>query len=231
MNNPVINMLKRTNISFLILLLSIIHCYVFAQNREQSFDDDISIHVSLVEESIKIEVESSNPRHQMSFLMQGLTIHIFDSINTDSVKIMFPDAGIVRHKLQRHPNEVRAMIDINGEEMRPDLQPLIAALNEVPVTISHQNNISKSLTNILLNKDDGLVIYSVIIPNFCNHSVRDRISIKLETSQFPQTYSPEFEGRRLSKDDKLPPEGLGQKSNINNDKNRNFIIVKDVIIK
>ena len=215
---------------FLILFCLVCTCCSAHQARQSN--DGISVSACIISDSIKITVESDCPEYQMSFLMQGLIIYMVDSLKSDTVTISFPNARMVRHKMKRHPNEVKAMLDENQKERRPDLQPLVSALNETSMIILYKYNSNCTLfPNIQLNKDKGSIKFSVKFPNVLNLYTSDIVTIIAKTSQFEQFNLPEFEGIHLSKESKMRPGGLGQNSNTQNDSNRNFIITQTIRIQ
>ena len=139
---------------------------------------------------------------------------------------------MVRDKIKRHPNEVKATIRRDGSERRPDLQPLISALNDTVSTVQYNNDsIIGSRHKILLNRESETLEFSINIPRrsiLCNQKT---ITLIVESTQSSMFDSPEFIGKRLSKENKMPPGGLGQTSNTQNDSNRNFKITKTIKIQ
>lgn len=216
---------------FSILTVLCLLCGCCNAQQTKTLSDSLALSSEIIQDSLRLDIKTDNPKFQMSFLMQGLTITMYDSRKQDSMKIVFPNARMVKHKVQRHPNEVKAMTNGSGSEKRPDLQPLISALNDTTIIVSYcKDHILLQPTNIMLDREKETLEFSVCIPNLMNLRKDDIVCVIVETSQFEQFKKPEFDGKRLSKENKMPPGGLGQISNMHNDSNRNFKISKTIKI-
>lgn len=217
---------------FYILTVLCLLCGCCNAQQTKTLSDSLTLKIEVFDDSLCLNIGTDNPKFQMSFLMQGLTITMYDTIKQDSIKIVFPNARMVKHKVQRHPNEVKAMTNGRGSEKRPDLQPLISALNDTTIIVSYdKDHILLPTTNIMLDRERETLEFSVCIQNLMNFRKGQTVGVIVETSQSEQFKMPEFDGKRLSKENKMPPGGLGQTSNSQNDSNRNFKITKTIKIQ
>lgn len=218
--------------SLIALLLFIMCVQTLDAHNEFERIDSVRVIVNVDKDSVNIAVACLHPKYQMSFLMQGFQMTLIDSLTNDSIVIKYPNAMMVRNKIKRHPNEVKATIKRDGSERRPDLQPLISALNDTISTVQYNNDsIIASHHKIILNRESETLEFSINIPHHFRLCNQKTITLIVECTQSGLFDSPEFIGKRLSKENKMPPGGLGQISNIQNDSNRNFKIVKTIKIQ
>lgn len=190
--------------------------------------DHIMARASSKEGELHCEILTTNPKQQLSFLMQGLTLSVI--CGQDSVVVIFPDAMMVRNKVKHHPNEVKPTFkgDSIGEEIRPDLQPLIAALNDTTATITKQDaTLETHAFDIDLNRETTELLFSVSIP-WCDCD-SDSITVKITSTPFDVHHPIEFSGRNLSDVKRKNPKGLGQAPTQQNSKNR--LVNYNAIIK
>ena len=192
-------------------------CLLWGQ--QNSDIEDVSIHAFRTQDSLLITITTSVPRIQLSFLMQGMKITIQDTLKNSTLSIEHPNARMVKNKIKHHPNEVKAMHRQTGDEVRPDLLPLISALNDTccvassfdgqPISCSH---------SIVLDKTSGEMIFEIFIIPPSSILLQDSIVAEIISS--PVEIKSEFEGRRLSQENRMPPSGMGQPPKSNNDQNR-----------
>lgn len=175
-----------------------------------------------VSDSLEISATIIDSKLQLTALMQGLTLNIEEKNNT----IVFPSAPMVRHKMKRHPNEVKASFKDkdNKEEIKPDLTPLIAALNDTVAFMTDEHDSTQMRTykqfRIELDKQRSLVTFRIKIP--CCKT--ETISIVISSSPDRLYDKKEFTGKRRSFEKSPDERGLGHASNFKNDKNRTFRI-------
>ncbi len=154
----------RKNIFFILVCLTYA-AFSSAHHRGKS-SDSIAFSARIQSDTIHISFCTTAPDYHLSFLMQGIVLTLTDSLSTKSVVVQFPNARMVRNRVHRHPNEVKATIIDNGKEKRPDLQPLISALNDTTATVTYSSDsvyVARHL--ICLNRELGQVEYAVDIPN------------------------------------------------------------------
>lgn len=212
-------------LSFMFMLFP---CLIWGQHKPDI--EDVSVKALRVQDSMLISIKTSAPQMQLSFLMQGMQIIIRDSAECPVISIAHPNARMVRDKIKHHPNEVKAMHKQTDEEVRPDLLPLISALNDtccvancydgLPINCSH---------TITLDKINGGMTFAIYIvpPSF----ILLQNSILVEIVSSPLEMKSEFEGRRLSQENRMPPGGMGQPPIGNNDQNRIVHFTKMVQIE
>ena len=162
--------------------------------------------------------------------MQGLKITILDTLKQPAISIELPNAKMVKDKIKHHPNEVKAMHKTGGDEVRPDLLPLISALNDTCSEANSFDNQSISCSHtIVLDKINGGMTFAVcILPS---NSILLQDSILVEVLSSPMETKSKFEGRRLSQENRMPPGGMGQPPKGNNEQSRTIRILKMVSIE
>lgn len=184
-----------------------------------SNNERINVDASRNQHFVAIHIITFDPKQQLSFLMQGLSVELVS--DTDTIFINFPNAMMVRDKVKRHPNEVKPTFkdDSIGEEVRPDLQPLIAALNDTTIFVkSGEKMITSKDFTITLDRDTKSVEYSVELPvEYCN---ADSVGVVITSSPYNAPQSAEFQGKRRSREIRMNPNGLGQAPSQHNSKDR-----------
>lgn len=202
--------------TIVVLLLCLCHVY---GHKPANLAEDAQIRVVAHHDSLNIRLITSDPSFQLSALMQGLHFNLHDSALCQVVEIVLPNAKMVRNKIKHHPNEVKAMHKQAGEEVRPDLLPLISALNDTCCIATSCEGHPISCSHIIsLNKTNGEMTFSLCILPPNNISLQDSVMVEVQSS--PIEMRPEFEGRRLSQENRMPPGGMGQPPIGNNDQNR-----------
>lgn len=116
-------------------------------------------------DTLQWKMQVTRPQQQLTLLMQGMTVSL---VSDDAqIDLEFPDASVVRHKLRRHPNEVKpSFVDsTNTQEVRPDIQPLVEALSSAHISVrcitSFGETVLEHSSNIILSREDGILTYSV----------------------------------------------------------------------
>lgn len=163
------------------------------------FEDrgEITLNRVNINDGIQLTLETSDPVALRTLLMQGFQLHLY-GIKTDTTVVAFPSAKDVSDKIVHHPGEVKATIQ--GErEKRPDMRPLVAALNKADVTVSKNGSHPISLQEeheVSISPSNGMLSYSVIVPDSyiidgCNvvTLLSQPDADMLETGEFPGQYA------------------------------------------
>lgn len=179
--------------------------------------DDVDVIVLEKEDSISIKLTASKIETQLTFLMQGLNISV---LQEDTLTLSFPSALVVRDRVKRHPNEVKAELsstkgrrignDSINQVIRPDVQPLIAALNDTTATLKNQStNIDIRSFKIEVDVEKEQMTFSI---HFSKKYILDNSDeLSLSISSIPDDNNrKEFSGRRLSSEKQKSPNGLGE---------------------
>lgn len=179
--------------------------------------DDVDVIVLEKEDSISIKLTASKIETQLTFLMQGLNISV---LQEDTLTLSFPSALVVRDRVKRHPNEVKAELsstkgrrignDSINQVIRPDVQPLIAALNDTTATLKNQStNIDIRSFKIEVDVEKEQMTFSI---RFSKKYILDNSDeLSLSISSIPDDNNrKEFSGRRLSSEKQKSPNGLGE---------------------
>ena len=204
--------------------------FQFSMGQQTGFFEQDSLSVIIGnQENLQLSVTTPTPRLQMSFLMQGLSICMSDMSGDSVLLIKIPGASDVKDKLRHHPNEVKAMHGSSGEEIRPDLTPLLSVLNEiVSVASDKYGNQTECRHHISIEKKEGLMTFEINLPKLeCFHP-NDTVIIDITSK--PIELQREFAGRQLSRENRRPPGGLGQAPDMLNDINRNIHFQKRIMI-
>lgn len=198
--------------------------------------DDVDVIVLENEDSISIKLTALKIETQLAFLMQGLNISV---LQEDTLTLSFPSALVVRDRVKRHPNEVKAELsstkgrrignDSINQVIRPDVQPLVAALNDTTANLKHQNtNIDIRTFEIDVDVENELMTFSI---HFSKKYILDNSDeICLSISSIPNDNNrKEFTGKRLSSEKQKNPNGLGEGIRKEDIEKRSFC--KEVIVK
>lgn len=215
---------------FIIIFNLIIALFpVFTWGQYNNSKDKISVYANILNDSLLINITTDSPNTQMSFLMQGTHISLSDSNLNVIALIELPNAKMVRGKIKHHPNEVKAMHNQQGKEVRPDLLPLISALNDTSCLAYNGTRDSISCLHLIsLNKNSGVMTFEVRLPNLSIFNPGD--SVKIEVSSSTTVFNIEYNGRKLSEENRMPPEGLGQALTNKQDTSRNVHFMKIITI-
>lgn len=169
-----------------------------------------------VDEGLLLVLETSDPVALRTLLMQGFQLRLY-GVKTDTVVVSFPSAKDVSDKITHHPGEVKATIQ--GErEKRPDMRPLVAALNKADVLVSRNGSNAKTLKGgheVSINPANGMLTYSVMLPDDFVIEGGNTITL-LSQPDTSMIENGEFVSRRntnRSKDDRPQPFGVNAKDN------------------
>ena len=197
-----------------------------AQSR---IPDSVAIRVTEQHDSIALRLTAFKIETQLTFLMQGLNISI---LQDDTLTVAFPSAFMVRNKVRHHPNEVKAVLASRGRSkegndsihhvVRPDVQPLVAALNDTTATITYRGKSRATRAfAIVVDRDHALMTFRVQVPK--EHIKSPDGSVNLQLLSLPKGGDrPEFAGRRLSGEKSPVPNGLGEGIRKEDAANRTF---------
>ena len=181
--------------------------------------DSVRIEVLELDDSLELKLTSSQVETQLTFLMQGLNVCV---IQPDTMTMSFPSAAMVRSKVKRHPNEVKAVLssrqrqqmgqDSINHVVRPDVQPLVAALNDTTASIRYQGeDVTTRNFKIDVDRDKALMSFSIRVLKSKIQVQDDKINLLV--SSIPLHHKgdrPEFVGKRLSGEKTPHPNGLGE---------------------
>lgn len=214
------------------LFLAFVPSFAMGQGEITTTSDSLSIEANSVNDTLAIKLATNNPKVQMSFLMQGFSVHFCNEDSAKHCYVIMPNAGMVRHLLPRHPNEVKASLTKGGVgEIRPDLQPLITALNAVPTTlIVYDSTKIDCKHNIALDKDKGIICFSVDIPRQYIYNTNDSLNILIESRPSKDFGHKEYSGARLSRENQMPTNGLGNAPQSATDSNRIISIKRRIMV-
>lgn len=212
------------------LLVSILVCFYVLSGYAES-DTFVRVRHGLPEDSIVCELITREPNLQLSFLMQGTAIQLVSG--GDTVGVVFPEAGMVRNKVKRHPNEVKPTFrqDSVGEEIRPDLQPLITALCDTTALLIIGNKTKQQVRNfsIHLNRAEQVLLLRTTLP--WKHSLLDSVTVSVSSRTKQRGLGREFLGTRLSPENRPNPNGLGEAPVAGEEQKRNVSLTYTVRIE
>lgn len=214
--------MMKMNISILLVLLCIItSCSVSSDISKCSVPfegrGEITLNRSVVEDGIQLSLETSAPIALRTLLMQGFQLYLYGE-KTDTTIVAFPSAKDVSDKISHHPGEVKATLQ-GEKEKRPDMRPLVAALNKANVIVTkiglHPVSLKKGY-EVSINPSNGVLSYSVIVPynyiidggNFITLFSRPN-AVMVETGEFS---GQGFTNR--STEHRLQPFGVNEKNGI-----------------
>ena len=179
--------------------------------------DSIDVKATEHCDSVEIQITVYKIETQLTFLMQGLTIIVEQF---DTVTLSFPSAPMVRSKVKRHPNEVKAVLapgtlpasgrDSINHVVRPDVLPLVAALNDTTATISHHGTTEAAHGfKIDVNRENAIMVFSIKVPACYIDTNEAKLDLFIYSVPVDGNRQ-EFTGRRLSGENSPRPNGLGE---------------------
>jgi len=144
-------------------------------------DNDVSIKVLRDVDTLAIQIAFTKPYQQMKVLMQGLSVFI-DPKAKKSTKfaLIFPSAREVSNEINRHEqNNFERMQSGPGvnQNDKPDILPLIHALNRKGVKWDVNGKKSSNVNSVIIPTPDYVIIYYAKIPvsNFAGKNVPPKI--------------------------------------------------------
>lgn len=218
----------------------IVTMFMLASNfvsAQPSVSDSIEVKSLQNGDSITFQLTAYQIETQLTFLMQGVNIIV---AQPDTLMMSFPSAAMVRKKVKRHPNEVKAILEKQGRQklsqdsinhvVRPDVQPLVAALNDTTATICYQSN--RFFTHdykIDVNREKAIMTFSLKLHKSLIPSLDELIHVSIFSEPFGKSDRAEFFGKRLSNEKSPHPNGLGEGIRKEDISKRTF--KKSVIVK
>ena len=185
-----------------------------AQNQ---MSDSICVKAYNCGDSIDIQITVYKIETQLMFLMQGLNIQV---IQPDTTLISFPSAVMVKNKVKRHPNEVKATLlsqtrynnvgrDSINQVIRPDVRPLIEALNDTTIlTICKEKIVNTHNFSIKVNTEKATMMFKTKLQKeLINEG--DFLSLYIYSVPVFKNNTAEFSGMKLS-DERNRSNGLGE---------------------
>lgn len=123
----------------------------------------ISISKSISEEEITLTVSTMDPVALRTLIMQGFNLSICEN-NSDTIYAVYPSAKDVEQSIKHHPGEVKATIKDNHER-RPDLRPVISALNNSKIKLINRNDTATiDDLHVTIDTGSGELSYTINIP-------------------------------------------------------------------
>ena len=209
-------------LQLLFVLFTLCSCQAYAQ-QSTGATTDANIRILGNQDTLTLRIITIDPRTQLSFLMQGIHIVLRDTSMNYIASLDFPNASMVRDKIHHHPNEVKAMHGQNGNEVRPDLLPLISALNDTcSVARDGVGDYISCKHLISLDKSTGNMTFEIGLLVSCNKYPGDMVFVEVLST--PTVLNTEFSGRMLSQENQMPPGGMGQAVANVHDNRRNIRI-------
>lgn len=187
-------------------------------SAQSAASDSVEVRAFQKGDGIVFQLTAYQIETQLTFLMQGLSIAV---IQTDTLVMSFPSADMVRHKVRRHPNEVKAVLEkqrklLLGKDsihhvVRPDVQPLVAALNDTTAIIRFQDNkVATRDYKIELNREDAIMTFSFLLQKNFVSSIDGLVNVSLFSAPSGRSDRAEFTGTRLSGENSPRRNGLGE---------------------
>ena len=188
-------------------------------------------------DSLEFKLTAYQIETQLTFLMQGMEM---TAIQQDTLTMSFPSAAMVRNKVRRHPNEVKAVLnsvsqagkDSVNHVVRPDVQPLVAALNDTTAVVAYQGK-KENIRDFKIDVDREMAIMSFSV-RIARAMVSDNNGmVQILVTSVPPNHQgdrPEFSGRRLSGENAPLPNGLGEGLRKEDIEKRTFLVTFPVRI-
>lgn len=165
-------------------------------------------------------VSTVDPIVLRTFIMQGFSI-CFRGQYTYSVKV--PCAKDVEKSISHHPGEVKATMQGDNEK-RPDIRPVLEALNKVDVFIYARGKKAGKVKkfSVSIDPSTGQLLYSVTLPDIYSMNLPVTITLTSRKEVEEDEIMPgQFQNRNES--DRPQPFGVGQPSRPN-DSQKELII-------
>ena len=195
----------------LVLIVSLCSC---AAKREiipyQQSQDKQKINVGLnvnKNANFSFTVSTKDPIMLRTFVMQGFNL-TFSGEYEYMVKI--PSAKDVEKLISHHPGEVKATLQ-DGQEKRPDIRPVLEALNKTDVFVYPKGKKAGKVKkfNVSINPESGMLTYSIVLPNIYTMDLPSSVNLlsrrEVENDEFQEGRHP---NRNTS--ERPQPFGVGQ---------------------
>lgn len=200
----------------LVLICSLCSCaakreiipYQQSQNKQ-----NVSVGLSVNENAnSSFTVSTVDPVVLRTFIMQGFSLD-FRGQYAYSIKV--PCAKDVEKAISHHPGEVKATMQ-GANEKRPDIRPILEALNKVDVIIyAKGKKVGKvKKFNVSIEPATGQLLYSITLPNIYGMNLPVTITLTSRREIERDELMPgQFQNRNES--DRPQPFGVGQPSRPN----------------
>lgn len=200
----------------LVLILSLCGCaakreiipYQQSQNKQ-----NVSVGLSVDDNAnSSFTVSTADPVVLRTFIMQGFSLD-FRGQYAYSVKV--PCAKDVEKAISHHPGEVKATMQ-GANEKRPDIRPVLEALNKVNVFIyAKGKKVGKvKKFSVSIEPATGQLLYSITLPNIYGMNLPVTITLTSKREIEGDEIMPgQFQNRNES--DRPQPFGVGQPSRPN----------------
>ena len=199
--------------------------------------DSIDVKATEQHDSVEIRITAYKIETQLTFLMQGLNI-LIEHPNTATLS--FPSAPMVKNRVKRHPNEVKAVLESQRKRqeghdsinhvVRPDVLPLVAALNDTTATISHHGTTEATHGfKIDVDRENAIMVFSIKVPVCYFDTKEAKLFLCIYSIPVGENRQ-EFTGKRLSDENSPRPNGLGEGFRKGDAASRTFYKVLTVII-
>lgn len=200
----------------LVLICSLCSCaakreiipYQQSQNKQ-----NVSVGLSVNENAnSSFTVSTVDPVVLRTFIMQGFSLD-FRGQYAYSIKV--PCAKDVEKAISHHPGEVKATMQ-GANEKRPDIRPILEALNKVDVFIyAKGKKVGKvKKFNVSIEPATGQLLYSITLPNIYGMNLPVTITLTSRREiERDELMSGQFQNRNES--DRPQPFGVGQPSRPN----------------
>lgn len=155
-----------------------------------------------------ITVSTSDPVVLRTFIMQGFSLSISGNL---AYTVKIPSAKDVESKISHHPGEVKATMQGDSEK-RPDIRPVIEALNKVDASIYSKTGKkagkAKNFT-VTINPQTGILSYKIYLSN--SYSMNMPVTVSL--TSIPIAGGDEFNKNQFTnrnESTRRQPFGVGQ---------------------
>lgn len=155
-----------------------------------------------------ISISTSDPIVLRTFIMQGFSLNVSGQY---AYQINIPSAKDVESHISHHPGEVKATMQGNSEK-RPDIRPVLEALNKVeaPIYSKSGKKVGKvKKFTVEINPQTGILTYSISLSN--TFSMNMPVNITLSST--PVDSNDEFITGKFTnrnESDHRQPFGVGQ---------------------
>lgn len=152
-------------------------------------------------------VSTVDPIVLRTFIMQGFSL---DFSGNFAYSIKVPSAKDVEKDITHHPGEVRASMQ-GDHEKRPDISPVLVALNKEDVFIYSQGKKVGKVKkfNVSIDQATGLLHYSITLPNIYSMDLPVSVTITSKReAEVDEFASGQFTDRNES--ERPQPFGIGQ---------------------
>lgn len=162
--------------------------------------------------NFSFSISTSDPIILRTFVMQGFDLSFSGEY---AYMVRVPSAKDVEKFISHHPGEVKATMQGN-QEKRPDIRPVLEALNKTDVFIYLKGKKAGKVKkfNVNIDPSTGTLLYSITLPNI--YSMDLPISVNLTSRKLvnnDEFTSGQFPDRNTS--DRPQPFGVGQSSRSN----------------